>query len=430
MSGEMIIAASSLPDLRVDNESDAITALGNTKHLKKQDREKIIKALQSENLDIAAEFVWNRALVFLKTELFKLGAAFLGELLSRTDIADSDDPTNALSNYEAINLAADLGMISKTAAIRLRQSTELLGHFSHPDTTEDIERSESMLVLSNCIKFVLRLDTLSVPLKFAEFRNSLVSHVLDENTLALFGGSPYFAVRTILRSLLADIKRVVGVQLETALANLNLMLPIVWNKVSDDDRFYVGVSYAELVSDGKKTSSIGIKAALLKVHGFDFVPENLRSETYKKAANNIFKAHDEPNNFYNEPAAVESLVRLGTMIPSPAFPICATAVLCVYLGNEYGISYNAMPNVENILQHFTPERWISYLSHSLEFERRILTKLQKPKPAERWITLKNELNLVSYVNNSPRFIQSLLRAKSDTEVSRAAQLQLNVLEGS
>jgi len=91
----------------------------------------------------------------------------------------------------------------------------------------------------------------------------------------------------------------------------------------------------------------------MSVQGFDFVPEILRSQTFSSAASTIINVHGEANNFYNEPAAVAALAKLGTTIPWPAFPVCMSAVLAVYLGNMYGHTWGAQSDVERLLKRLT-----------------------------------------------------------------------------
>ena len=105
----------------------------------------------------------------------------------------------------------------------------------------------------------------------------------------------------------------------------------------------VRVSDAELVAEGRRTASSGLKKALLKVRGFDFVPENLRSSAFAAAAQKVLEAHDGFNNFYNEPAPMERLAALGSSIPMPAFKSAMTAVMAVRLLLEQAAGRSANP---------------------------------------------------------------------------------------
>ena len=52
-----------------------------------------------------------------------------------------------------------------------------------------------------------------------------------------------------------------------------------------------------------------------------------------------------------------------------------TALLCVRLGNSYGVSWSAFPVADRLLRKQGPERWSYYLENVLPREPRILEKL-------------------------------------------------------
>ena len=82
-----------------------------------------------------------------------------------------------------------------------------------------------------------------------------------------------------------------------------------------------------------------VKKILYNVHGFDYVPENLKSNSFKATAKNLIKVHDALNNFYNEPLAAKLLSSMGTMIPDPAVYDCINSVLiCIIsFSNQMGL---------------------------------------------------------------------------------------------
>jgi len=77
-------------------------------------------------------------------------------------------------------------------------------------------------------------------------------------------------------------------------------MPLLWPGLRDSEKWNVGLAYATAYDAGEVTVSAGLKKALLKVKGFDYVPENLRSHTFVKAAERLIEAHEGMNNFYNE----------------------------------------------------------------------------------------------------------------------------------
>src|SRR5260370_9805064 len=179
-------------------------------------------------------------------------------------------------------------------------------------------------------------------------------------------------------------KSATGAQLENALRNVNVILPLLWNGLLLPDRQQVGSVYAEVMNEGKKTAASGMKKLLLRVHGFDFVPEDLRSRSFITAAHKVIEAHEGMNNFYNEPLPTTALERMGSMIPIPAFPICMSALLSVRLGNPFGISYGAQASATSALKRVPNDRWVYYLNECLPGDERILYKLLSDGQIARW----------------------------------------------
>ena len=199
----------------------------------------------------------------------------------------------------------------------------------------------------------------------------------------------------------------------------------MWKSFRDTERWQVGHTYAEVYADGKVSSVSALKSALMKVRGFDYVPENLRSDTFVKAAEAILNAHDGMNNFYNEFSPANSMAKLGTTIPTPALPACMTALLSVKLGNSYGVSWNAAPVVSKMLKKISDDRWQYYLNQALPGDTRILNKLIYSGPQSRWFELVKDYEL-SKLQIKNKAISKLIGAsvKKKTNLIETAVRQL------
>jgi len=282
-----------------------------------------------------------------------------------------------------------------------------------------------MSALKACIRGVLGRPKIEVAKKFVEFRNALEEETLlaTDSRVEMLKTSPYFFYKLTVSVLLNAARKNVGANLEHTLANINVLIPAMWASLRDTERWQVGHSYAEAYSDGKTTVVGGLKSALLKVRGFDYVPENLRSDTFVKAAESILRAHEGLNNFYNEPAPVKHLHRLGTTIPTPAVPACMTALLSIVLGNKYGTSWSAQTDANDILRKITPDRWQYYLNNVLQSDIRILGKLLDDSPRGKWISLLTTLAVVD-LDVKVKGVSQLLahtKAKDETKLERVAQ---------
>ncbi len=368
-----------------------------------REKKQIVEALDTGNYEMGALFLWQKTMTGLKEQLGSLGMDFVGELLDRNDITADSAATQVLTDYDAVRLAEELGMFSTTQAMRLRNVLQMVAHFSGSSAKEEEDedrqmvQEEALLCLRTCVQSVLghEHERLAGALEFANFRRELEERTfsVDDQEVQHLLESPYFFRRTTLRVLLALAKTVQGAQLEHVLANTNVIVPSFWPGLRKPDRWLVGRAYADVHAEGRKTAATGLRKALLKVQGFDYVPEDLRSRTFLNAAAELQNVHFSSNNFYNEPAAIRALASLGTVIPAPALAQCLTAILCVYLGNHYGISRAAQPTAQAMLSNLGELRWKYYLDECLPGDEILLEKLMDANIAERWNILVREYQL-------------------------------------
>lgn len=396
--------------------------------LNPRDKRQIAKAFDDESYEMALNYVWIKSMAALKKDLATVGLKFLGEILGKGGLDDDDNPTTAISHDEAIMLAEELGVVSGTEAMRLRHSHELLTHFIDADGNisddESLEKEEAVQTLKVCVRNILGKSKNEVSTEFATFRESLEGRLLksDAPEIQNLAISPYFFKKITLNILMGSISDEKGAKLENILANLNVILPALWTGIKDAERWSVGREYAKAHDEGHVTAAAGIKSALMKVKGFDYVPENLRSNVFVKAAEKLIETHGEFNNFYNEPPVIKDLRSLGTVIPIPAFSVCASAILCVYLGNPYGVSASAVPIAMDMLKDFSEDRWKYYLNDCLPGDSRVLSKLSYDKPAKRFFNIveKFDLSKIALSGKVKKLIEAA-QSKDATKMARAVE---------
>lgn len=379
---------------------ETILPFADSRQLSVRDRQQIAAAFASEHYEMVSSFVWTKALASLKAQLSKLGTAFIAEMLDRPDIDGSLSLDQVLTDFDALRLARELGVITGTGAMRLRQALERLTHFGQTlDDEEDavMTADEAIGVVRACVENILGQERIDAALDFKEFRDALETQTftIDDKYVQTLGASPYFFQRASVRMLLAIVKLRQSAQLENALANANVIIPHLWKNLLGPERMQIGRAYFEVTGDGKAIASAGLRKLLLKVRGFDYVPEDLRSKSFIRAANALIAAHEGMNNFYNEPSPAKHLEAMGSAIPLPALPVCMTAAICVRLGNRWNVSYGAQEHVLSLLKRVTPDRWAYYLKECLPTDDRVLYKLLEDKPRSRWIELVSDFNLGS-----------------------------------
>lgn len=403
---------------------------GYAAQLTERDRHQVASAFEAGHYEMGLNFLWLRTITALKRVLATVGLGLLGEMLGKVGVDEDDDLEDLLSARDAIRLAEELGAVTSTEAFRLRHTYEVVTHFNQlaidEATLEEIDVSEAIASMKACVNAVLSKPKIEVAKKFVEFREGLESGSFgaDEEKLNVLMSSPYFFWKLTIGILMNSAKDATGVKLEHCLANANVLLPKLWPKLRDAEKWQIGRTYAEVYSEGKRTSVSGLKRALMAVRGFDFVPENLRSDTFIRAAQEILRAHDGMNNFYNEGAPTRNLAQLGTSIPTPAVPASMTALLAVYLGNEYGHSWEAAPVSSSMLSGLSMDRWRYYLNEVLPTDVRNLSKIGfYDLPRRRWMEVV-ETHRLKDLQLRERDVSKLISSsanKTEKEVQYAAK---------
>lgn len=403
--------------------------------LSPRDIQSITRGFEAESYEMVSTFVWTKAAATLKRQVATLGMEFVGEMLNRPDLDEDSDPAKSLGDHEAIGLAEDLGMVTTTQALRLKQALELVSHFSTiaegENQSEQMLKEEATLLLRTCITSILGKPRFEAAMEFAKFRSRLTGVPLkagDPDVQAI-KASPYFFTRTTLSVLLAAVKTSEGAALEHAVGNAMVLIPALWDQIREQERWQIGQKYAEVSADGNRIASAGLKRALMDVRGFDFVPESLRSNTFTEAAAGVLAAHFETNNYYKEQKPMEALAALGTSIPRPALAKVVEATLAVRLGNFWGHAWHAQTAANSVIDLLRPAQWIYYLDQCLARDRTVLDKLAfEQKPRRRWCDLVRTLELDEYRAKNP-LVNSLWVASrkpestgSLAEVEKAAGL--------
>jgi hypothetical protein len=360
--------------------------------LSSRDMKSIVSGLESSSYEMVSTFVWTKASSVLKKQIASLGMEFVGEMLGRQDLDEDSDPAT-LADHEALSLAEDLGIINSTQGIRLKHALELVSHFTRLEQeaaeSDEMAEEEALMLLKTCISSILSKPTFETAIRFADFRKALGKRTLkgDDGDVVAIVDSPYFFIRTTLSILLSLVKGSKGATQEHAVGNVSTLVPLLWPRLREPEKWQIGQAYAEVNAEGNREASAGLKHALLKVQGFDFVPESLRSNTFTEAAARVLAAHFGFNNFYTEQEPMAILAGLGTAIPKPAFAKCMEATLAVWLGNAWGYSYAAVSFSLKIFESLRSEQWEYYFNECLRRDRTILDKMHDERPVDRWIDL-------------------------------------------
>lgn len=426
-SGPKDIDVPSLPPVAASMRD--LVGYANKKLLPVGAQRKIISAFEINACDMSVSYIWRYTMGALKEKIASLGMKFVGEMLGRNDIDEYSSPDAVLTDYDAITLAEQLGIVNKEGGMELRHAQESLSYYLSRECEAELSMVKAAAIISDSIRFVLGQPEITIALEFNKFRSRLQTESLtkDDDQIITLINSQLFYIRTVVNVLLNNIKTTKSATLEISLANLSLILPMIWEKLADKDKWNVGMTYRDVVTDGNDTAAMSMKRTLMKVRGFDFVPESLRSNTFRKAAKSLIDTHFAYNNFYNEPSAVRNLAKLGSIIPGPALDICMDAYLLVCIGSEYGVSVAAVPLAKDELRRIGHENWEHYFEKIMPKDETVLVNLRNADQVNRFSVLLSEIGPEAFHNLSGEG-KELYDAISKNNFNRYIQIRKRLLQ--
>ena len=392
--------------------------------LSKKDINQIGIAYSSESFEMATNYIWEKTMNYLRKIILTFGEEFALEMLGMQDRA----LLQKIPESYTINISYELGIISKEGKVKLTQSNELIAYYLSTDGQDtEMDQMTANLIIRSCVEHVLQQEIEFEQLEFCSFRDKLkkTSIVDGDDLIESIRTAPYFYKKTIIRALLNLVDCTGGAEQDNSFNNLAVIVPYLWPEISGDDRGLIGTAYTEAVNSNKTRKTAVLKNLLLKVRGFDYVPENLRSNTFIDAAKNIIAVHTALNNFYNEPSAVDYLYSLGTVIPSHAVGTCITALLCVRLGNDYGISFAAQDKAKELLRGMSADKKTFYLERVLPYDEFVLNKLTVQSCIDRWLTCVDFISPNEKIKTGNPTVNKLINA---TFEKNAAEIRRNALK--
>lgn len=399
-------------------------------------KKQIANAFKAEAYDMATEYAWKKSMVKLKETLGGLGADFIGDMLDRKDIDEFAVLENVLSDSDAIKIAEQIGVLNPEGAMLLRHAKEQLTYYFSSEATQKgqfLDMPHALSIISDCVKHILSFRIVTTDIPFMKYKSLLLENEIKQGDemFSKIEVAPLFYLRTICSILLSAIRKENGAHLEHAAANLNTIIIIIWKRIAEEDRWNIGNTYKDMVANGNEKAANGVKMALTKVRGFDYVPETIRSDTFNDYAQKLLDVHYDFNNYYNEPSAARALSSLGSIIPKAAFAKCIKAYLCVLMGNYYGVSNAAVPIVEDELSKIAKERWHFYFSQMIMNDEDVLYHFQTDNQIDRLRSFLYKHGLadladIPYPNN--KLYESILNSNFG-KAKLIAQKFNNILRG-
>jgi len=366
-------------------------------------KEKVARYYRSGDYATSASHIWQRAVSLLRKRVLSLGEEFVADMVETDDL----DYARNLPAYRVIDLANDLGFIDKAGKRKLLMANDYYNYYNNSDIDEyeEMPQDEANIIIKNSISYILYNTDETFGLQFNDFREKLktgkVTELFDDDK-SMFETCPYFYLKTTVRSLLKLFGETDGIEYENVTSNMIIVFPACWDRLKIEERRALADAYTDYTNANDHVRVKLLNGIMLKVQGFDYVKENVRSRTYISVARRLRDVHFDINNYYTEPGVIKQLEDLGTTIPKLALKECVTSILYVKLGNGYGVSWKAEEVADRLLDRMTQDQWLTYIDNYMVEETDLIESIRDCNPMrDRWKELIKRYSLKSLNVLSP-----------------------------
>jgi hypothetical protein len=234
--------------------------------------------------------------------------------------------------------------------------------------------------VQTCIKEVITLPETSVVAEIKRLLKNVKSVRLDSNKASeisnFFDELPRFQADNLGAGLFG-IYTELGTSSQTR-DNVRLLLPELWEFVSEDQRQQFGVKYGRFVANADDRQAELAREILDAVDAVAYLPEEVRVAEIANAIDDLLLVHRGLNNFYNEPSRarlLESIVG-DRPVPEAVRQTYVVGLVEAFLTNGHGVAWSAEPHYIEMIQRFGPkEAEIALISFS---NRGVASQLQHP----------------------------------------------------
>ncbi|MBO8161954.1 MAG: hypothetical protein H0Z24_10030 [Thermosipho sp. (in: Bacteria)] len=346
--------------------------------------DKAIAVWEAGAYDSAYLYFWNRAMADLRTKIMAYGKEHLEAIIKR-EIRDERDLVHLLDDKDLIDHCFELGIISEEAWFFLNKAREVRNHYSlahHFDAP--IDPIEAFNIIKNCIKYVLAHQVPAPGINLKDFLEKLKSEDISEHLAefeAIYQEQAVKIVNITLNRLFDDF--VAERSNHTYMNNILLLAPILWSRAESSVKERIGKRVAKLRVEADADTNAKALAFIKRVNGMRYVPASVRVAIFASAAEKLYDACQEANNFYNETGPAKELYELGRDVPSSAIRECTRAVFLSFIGNQYGYSWGASCYNRKMIETWNSAN-LSALVDILDNDLVVIGRLDSKGPASRF----------------------------------------------
>lgn len=312
--------------------------------------------------DSALNYLWNETIVNLRDKVIRFDLHyFLDSTISdskRRNRFKTEKDIEELEDWELIKGCKDTGIISDMGYKHLDYIRDMRNFASaaHPNHTE-ITGFQLLSWLQTCIIEVLAKEPEGPVLEIQKLLHNIRNQSLTRGDAEAISVSierlPQILTNALLRALFGmyvDEKKDVLVRENIILIAIN-----VWNNSDEASKNDIAYQYVVFSVNAELAKKKLANEFLSIVDGLGYVPEDQRGIEIREMSDNLLRAHNEFNNFFNEEPHAKMLLKY--IPPSGSVPQLVRShyvkvLLICKLGNNYGVSRSAEYYYDQMFDRF------------------------------------------------------------------------------
>lgn len=347
------------------NVTDVLEMIEPEKRLSATYLSKFIAASSAGLFDAALNYLWDETVTQLRLRVAHYDIQYFFDLAVTSDkrnkLNDVDDLVK-LDDSELIKGAKEIDLISDMGYRHLDFIKYMRNWASaaHPNQV-DLKGLQLIAWLETCINEVISLPESSVTIRIGKLLQNIKQNSITQEEAEQIGTFFLDLPRDKVNSLASGFYGIYTRKdsPEQARHNINLLLPLLWERVDEDVRNGFGIKYANFTANNDQDQARLSRSFLQIVNAEAYLPAGIRAAEIKTALDNLRSAHHSPlNNFHKEPPFARQLKRLvgSHGVPKQLNNEYVLTIIDVYLTNGNGECWDAEPVYTSLIQGFNQQQ--------------------------------------------------------------------------
>lgn len=360
---------------------------------------KFVAASAAGLFDAALNFLWDETIVCLRDKVIRFDLSyFLDSTITdekrRSKFKTDEDILN-IEDWELIKGCNLIGILSDIGYKHLDYIRDMRNWASaaHPNQNE-LTGLQLVSWLETCIKEVIAKE----PDQSAIQSKQLIENIRNQTLTTADIGIIISNIQKLKNDRITSLLRTIfGMYTSTnnqiVKTNISYVAKSVWQHSESTIKYEIGIKYQSFAANGDVTRKAEAKNFLTLVDGLSFLPEDSLAVEINEQLTALYSAHNNFNNFYNEPPLAKNLrryINLEKRVPKSVENFYVKVITMCKITNGNGRAWNADSIYDEFIATFSDSEIGIFTT--LLFDTDMISRLQFSTCQDEFLKLTKILN--------------------------------------